>query len=157
MIFKCTPGKKVFVDIKIHLCTNYFVCSGFFFNCEYGDFLDSHESFIYLDSLVWSATHMQQTFNSNVVREFSSTWWTKFCYKLDCVLMCHYRAATAASSVVILFESIALVQSLPKNACCTRKVNKCGIPIPQNGRNSNAICTSSKKQTKWVHDFQKQM
>jgi hypothetical protein len=34
------------VDIKIHLCTNYVVCCGFFLNCEYGDFLISHESLI---------------------------------------------------------------------------------------------------------------
>jgi hypothetical protein len=52
MILKGTPGKKVFMDIKIHLCINYFVCSGFSLIVSYGDFLNSHESLIYLDSLM---------------------------------------------------------------------------------------------------------
>lgn len=48
MILKCTPGKKVFMDIKIHLCINYIVCSGFSLIVSYGDFVNSHESLIYL-------------------------------------------------------------------------------------------------------------
>lgn len=48
MILKCTPGKKVFMDIKIHLCINYFVCSGFSLIVSYGNFVNSHESLIYL-------------------------------------------------------------------------------------------------------------